>query len=182
MSAENSKSDRFANRLRQNLSLERLMLMRNLGYGGAAACLVILLGLTQPDRKALCLKISVISVSFALPLWLLLGIIYEYYIFLGKESYSHLHTKLSRVFVLTTASIAGLGIVLGTGGVIYFLMPVATYVFAGVGFIAVIFGWVFQTYLMRWWFSNDGPEPNRSIKRANSSIKRHALKRPNVER
>lgn len=133
--------------------------MRNLGYGGAAACLVILFGLTQVSMKELCIKVSLISVSIALPLWLLLGIIYEYYIFLGKESYPHLRTKLTRRFVLTTASIAGVGIVLGIGGVIYFLMPEAAYIFVGVGFIAVVLGWVFQTLLMRWWFSNDGPEP-----------------------
>lgn len=160
MSAQNSKSERFANRLRRYSSIERLMLMRNLGYGGAAACLVILLGLTQVGTKELCLKISVISVSLALPLWLLLGSIYEYYIFLGKESYPHLRTRLSLGFVGTTASIAGLGIVLGTGGVIYFLMPLAAYIFAGVGFMAVIFGVVFHMFLMRWWFSNTGPEPD----------------------
>lgn len=81
-----SKTDRLATRMRRYASAEQLILMRNLGYGGAAACLVILVQLAQVGTGEIPLKVTVVATSVSLPLWLMLGATYELYIFLGKKA------------------------------------------------------------------------------------------------
>jgi hypothetical protein len=156
MPNQKSKSDRLSERIRRYPSHDRLLLMRNLGYGGAAACLVILLGLTQIGTKFIALKISVFSASIALPFWLLIGTIYEYYIFLGKLSYLHLRTKFLIGLVGFSFVVASLGIAIATGGVIWFLLPEAAYAFSASGLIAFALGGIFQAHLARWWFREAG--------------------------
>ena len=160
----NSSTERFKKRLRRYSSLDRLMITRNFSYGGAVTCLIILLELLQVGSKVTSLQISTLSISFALPFWILLGGFYEYYIFLGKESYAHLRTNLSINFVNTILGLACLGTVLAIGGIFYFLMPIAAYVFVFFGFVAVIIGGLFQFYLEKWWFSPEGPKPQEKDK------------------
>lgn len=159
-----SKTDRLNERMRRYASVERLMLMRNCGYGGAAACLIVLVGLTQVGAKDMALRVSVFSASLALPMWLLLGGIYELYIFLGKQSYPHLRTKFSANFIGLIALTAGFGSVGAAGGVIWFLIPEAAWVFGAAVLVAVILAAIFNVFLARWWFGADGPErpDNRS--------------------
>ena len=155
-----SKVDRLNERMQRYASVERLVLMRNLGYGGAAACLVVLVGLTQVGAKDSALKISVLSASVALPLWLLLGGIYEYYIFLGKQSYAHLRTKFATNFIGAIALIAGAGSLGATGGVVWFLMPEAAWTFGVTVVFAISLAGVFNVHLARWWFGSGGPGNN----------------------
>lgn len=159
MQSQSTKNERFNNRLHRYASIERLMLMRNLGYGGAAASLVILLGLIQVGAKSLFLQVSILSISASLPLWLLIGGIYELYIFLGKESYSHLRKKSTYVFFGAITLAAGLSMFVSIGGIIWFLMPEAAYVFGAVALVCIISGGLFHDSLQSWWFGPDGPEP-----------------------
>jgi len=154
-----SKNERFNNRLHRYASLERLMLMRNLSYGGAAASLVILLGLIQIGTKNTFIQVSTISISGSLPLWLLLGAIYEFYIFLGKESYPHFRKKSTLNFLGVILLLAGSGMVTSIGCILWFLLPEATYIFGTASLISLVLGGLFHTFLQRWWFGPDGPEP-----------------------
>lgn len=133
------------------------MLMRNLGYGGAAACLVVLIGLTQVGAKEISLKISVFSAAFALPLWVLLGGIYELYIFLGRQSYPHLRSRFAAQFTSAVFLLAGLGSVATTAGVIWFLVPEASIIFLTMCVLVATIGSIFHVFLARWWFSAGGP-------------------------
>lgn len=135
------------------------MLMRNVGYGGAAASLIILLGLIPVGAKSLFLQVSILSISASLPLWLLLGGIYELYIFLGKESYSHLRKKSTCVFLGAIMITAGLSLFVSIGGIVWFLMPEAVYVFGAVALASLILGGLFHDSLQSWWFGPDGPNP-----------------------
>jgi len=146
--------------MRKYPSVERLMLMRNLGYGGAAACLVVLVGLTQVGAKDPALRVSVLSASVALPLWLLLGGIYEGYILLGKQSYAHLRTKFAANFIGLIALAAAAGSLGATGGVIWFLMPEAAWAFGAVAVVAIALAGIFNMFLARWWFGTGGPGSN----------------------
>jgi hypothetical protein len=164
MATKPSRIDLLSERLRQFASIERLMLMRNLGYGGAAACLVVLVGLTQVGAKEVSLKVSVFSAAFALPLWLLLGGIYELYIFLGKQSYPHLRSKFAVHFTSVVFLFAGLGSVATTTGVIWFLVPEAAMLFLGTCVLVAILGSIFHVLLARWWFGVGGPGASGSNK------------------
>lgn len=136
--------------------------MRNLGYGGAATCLVVLVGLAQVGAKDPALKISVLSAAVALPLWLLLGGIYELYIFLGKQSYAHLRTRFAVNFIGLVALAAASGSVGATGGVIWFLMPEAAWACAAVAIVAMLLAGIFHVFLARWWFGAKGPGSGES--------------------
>lgn len=162
MAQQSSKTDRLTERMRRYASVERLMLMRNLGYGGAATCLVVLVGLAQVGAKDPALKISVLSASAALPLWLLLGAIYELYIFLGKQSYAHLRTQFAVNFIGFVALAAAAGSVGATGGVIWFLMPEAAWVFSAVSIVAFLLAGIFHVFLARWWYGAKGPSDGES--------------------
>lgn len=154
-----SKNERFNNRMHRYASLERLMLMRNLSYGDAAASLVILLGLIQIGAKNIFLQASTASISASLPLWLLLGGIYEFYIFLGKESYPHYRKKSTLNFLGVILLFAGLGMVVSIGFILWFLLPEATYIFGAASLISLVLGGLFHFLLQRWWFGPEGPEP-----------------------
>ena len=152
-----SRIDQLAKRMWRYASNEPLVLMRNLGYGGAAACLLILVGLVKVGAKDLPLQVTVVSSSIGLPLWLVLGVTYESYIFLGKQSYSHLRTPFATNFFFGVALIAGLALFVATGGVIYHLMPNAAWAFGVTSLACLGLVRVFYALLSRWWFSADGP-------------------------
>lgn len=135
------------------------MLMRNLSYGSAAAALVILLGLIQIGARNIFIQASTISISASLPLWLLLGGIYEFYIFLGKESYPHFRKKSTLNFLGAILFFAGLGMVVSIGSIFWFILPEAMYIFGAASLISLVLGGLFHTFLQRWWFGPDGPEP-----------------------
>lgn len=148
--------------MRRYASHDRLLLLRNLGYGGAAVCLVVLVGLIQIGAKDIALKVSVYSASVALPFWLLIGAIYEYYIFLGKQSYPHLRTKFVSSLVNFCFLIAGFGMIGATSGIVWFLLPEAAYAFGVSTLIAFSLGVIFQAQLARWWFLDGGPDTKDS--------------------
>src|SRR5687768_11883696 len=113
-------------RLREELNRPRPTVMaitrgRNTGFGSAAFCSVLLVGLAQIEvRNNIPLQISVFSASFALPFWLLLGVFYEHYLSLGEQSYEHFRKPLAHNLRLAVGTVAGVGLVSATGGVIYF--------------------------------------------------------------
>ena len=152
-----SRVDQLNDRLQRHISTEGLLLARNLSFGGAATCLIVLVGLAQVGAGGVALKISVLSASVALPMWLLRGIIYEIYIFLGKQSYQHLRSKFPTRFMNSLTMIAVFGSLGATGGVIWFLMPEAAWLFAAVVFLAAILLSIYQWFLARWWFGPGAP-------------------------
>ena len=145
------KSDLLTQRIRRYPSSERMILLRNLGYGGAAACLAILAGLAQVGAKDPALKVSVYAASIALPAWLLIGSVFEYYIFLGKQSYGHLRGEFAVALTSALYAVAGLGMFVATGGIAWYLVPDAAYAFAVSAFCAVVLGLAFHAHLAGWW-------------------------------
>ena len=137
--------------------MERLLLLRNLGYGGAAASLVILVQLVQVGAKDFSLQLTVLALSVALPLWLSLGATYEFYIFLGKQSYPHLRTKFAKSFFGLIMFVAGIALVVAIGGIFWYLLPDAVWVYAVTSVLCVALVAVFNVLLARWWFGVGGP-------------------------
>lgn len=162
MTIQPSKSDRLVERMKRYVSHDRLLITRNLSYGAAAACLVILVGLAQISIHTTALEISVYSASIALPIWLLIGGVYEYYIFLGKQSYPHMRTKLFTRFVGVNFSVAGLGTLGATGGIVWQELPKAIYAFGASALIALILIMAFQNHMAHWWFRDGGPGAKES--------------------
>jgi len=154
---QQSNIDRLAKRMERYASAERLILMRNLGYGGAAACLVILAQLAQVGAEEISLKVTVVATSISLPLWFLLGASYECYIFLGKQSYTHLRTEFAQNFLGFVMMTAGLALIAAIGGLIWYLMPEAVFAFGITILFSIILAIVFYNIIARWWFGSEGP-------------------------
>lgn len=152
-----SKMNRLTTRMERYASAERLFMMRNLGYGGAAACLVILVQLAQVGAKDFSLQVTIVATSIDMPLWLTLGGIYEAYILLGKQGYPHLRTDFAKKFIGLVGTTAGIVLTVAIGGLIWYLMPSAVLVFAITIVICVALSVVYQLILARWWFGPEGP-------------------------
>jgi len=150
--------DVLTERIRRYPSAERLTLLRNVGYGGAALCLAVLVGLTQVGAKDAALRLSVYSASIALPLWLLIGGLYEYCIFLGKQSYPHLRTTFMTRLVTGLYLAASSAMFAITAGIVWFLSSAAAYMLAASAFIAIIALAVFHAHLARWWAQQIAPK------------------------
>ena len=132
--------------------------IRNSSFGSAAFCLVILLGLAQIEaRNEIGLQLSMCSVALALPLWLLLGIIYEHYLALGERSYPHIDTPAIRNLTRWVGVFAGTGFVFAAGGLIYFLNLWAFWLFLATTVLGVLCWILFQRHLARWLYAPDGP-------------------------
>lgn len=170
-----SKTDRLTKRMRRYTSVERLLLMRNLCYGGSAACLVILLGLTQTSANNCSLQVSVIAAAISMPLWLVLGGTYEFYIFLGKPSYAHRRTRFTKNFIGGVGTLAGTSLYISVVAIINFLMPIAMWVFISSTLLSFFLYYLFHALLARWWYSSNGPKEGE----ANENLAHYSSGAPN---
>jgi hypothetical protein len=152
-----SKNYRLHALMHRRTGVDSLLLMRNVGYGGSAACLVILLALIPAGPREAGLMVSLLSTSISLPFWLLIGIVYEYYIFLGERSYPHLRTGLFVGVVGFSMAMAGLGMIAAVSGILWFLLPEAAYAFGASCLLALLLIGCFQHHITAWWFRDGGP-------------------------
>jgi hypothetical protein len=143
--------------LESALREDRLMLLRNISYGAAAACLVVLAGLAQVGAKETALKLSVFGCVVGAPMWLLFGGCLEYYLLLGRKSYQHFQLLSTRSFFAITAVLGCLGLFAGVSGIAWFLIPAAGVAFFILAAFSVFFFYRFTYSLAAWWFSDSGP-------------------------
>jgi len=156
------KFTRLTQRLQRYPSEGRLILGRNLALGAAAACLVILVQILQVGAKDEALTLSVVAIAVGIPLWFLIAVLYEYYIYLGARSYPHLRGRFAPHLVGVVGGVAGLALFAAVGGVIWHLVPDALFAFLGASAAALVLYYVFHATLARWWFTNGGPGANES--------------------
>lgn len=157
MNTRLQKSDRLNALIRSSVDGERAHLTRNVAYGGAAVSLALLAGLTQVGASAPSLRVAVYASAVTLPIWLLLGAMYEYYIYLGEMSYRHLASPFMYRLSASAFAVAGLGLVLTSACIIWYLAPGAAVLFFGMTLACCVVAARFHFDLARWWFSEDGP-------------------------
>lgn len=138
-------------------SAERLVLLRNIGYGGAAVCLIMLLQMAQVGARDLSLRISAIALSIGMPFWFLLGATVELYIFLGKESYPRFRAAFAKTCIGWFSLLAGTSLTVAIGGLTWYIMPEAGWAFVVTSLVCFGAFQVFDVILARWWFGPDGP-------------------------
>src|SRR5258708_13764941 len=78
-------SDRLNRRASQYPSESRLLVSRNLAFGSAAACLVVIGDILHVGANDVTLEIAVVAGCVSMPLWIAVGTVYEFFVFLGKE-------------------------------------------------------------------------------------------------
>jgi len=144
-------------RMQRYPSEGRLVLMRNLAFGGAAACLAILIQILQVGVKDNALTVSVLATAVGIPFWLGLGAMYECYIFLGPRSYPHLRRNAGSQFIGGLGAVSSIALLVAVGGVLWHLLLEAAFVFIGVAATVLLLLLAFFVILSHWWFGAKGP-------------------------
>jgi hypothetical protein len=138
-------------------SLDRLMMMRNVCFGSAAACLIVLIGSFQATKGSTVFGVSTACNAFAIPLWLIAGMGYENYIFIGKRSYAHFRTKFVQAYFAGIVATAGILTWVGVGTFIDLLSELAAVFYVAASLVAIVLGSIFHRLMATWWCSNVAP-------------------------
>lgn len=149
------------------MSAERLAIRRNMGYGGAAACFLIIMGIMQVGANDVALRMSTIAASVGLPFWLINGATYELFIFAGKQSDIFRRSKLAKDYIEVITHIAGVALAFAVCCIVFYLVEDETWFFVVACIVALILFYSFSIFLARWWFSEDGPGANKAEKEKN---------------
>jgi hypothetical protein len=152
-----SKLDRLAQRMQRYPSEGRLVLMRNLALGSAAACLAVLIQILQVGMKDDALTVSVLATAVGMPFGLAWAFLFEYYIFLGPRSYPHFRSIIRSQLIGVLGAVSGIALLVAVGGVLWHLLPKAAFVFAGVAAMVIVVLLGFHVNIACWWFSARGP-------------------------
>ena len=152
-----SPTDLLNRRIMRYTSEARLLLVRNLCFGAAAACLVVVSQIIQVGAKDRALEVSVISGCVSMPLWIAAGAIYEYFLNLGKQSYPFLQSKPFRVCCGLLMIPAALGLLIEAGAAFWYLSEIAAWTFAGSTVLASVIVIFFRAALAGWWYGQAGP-------------------------
>ncbi len=153
------------------LNESRLAINRNFAFGGAAASLLILLaayavglkdappwpGLEEwlhgngPKNYRLYGGYFVVyGAAFALPFWLALGSVYEFYIMLGEETFPHLRSATTHAITVFLVLVAGFAQFASVAGIFMHLLPEALEWFLGSTLVATVIGFLQLVRMNHW--------------------------------
>lgn len=152
-----SNFDRLLERASRYPSESRLSLVRNLSYGAAAVCMVILVETLEVGVKSDALEVALIGAAVGIPLWIAVGTMYELYLNLGKQSYPHIRTMPAQVIIAFVMLPACFAILSCVGAVLWHLSMFAFVAFSAVVIVAFAATLIFAYQMANWWFSKDGP-------------------------
>lgn len=132
------KSNEDIRKLWRYMSDAKLNLMRNLSFGAAGILIANTLLLAQIGVRDLSLEISLFSSVIALPLWVAEASIWEAYIFHGQRALPHLRTDFTINTLMALFFLAGIGVVIAIGALVWHLSPPAALSFCGVCFASFV--------------------------------------------
>jgi hypothetical protein len=150
-------TDRLNRRVNQHPSESRILVTRNLSYGAAAAALIVMIEIIQIGAKDPALELAVQAACLSMPIWIAVGVIYEFFIFLGKASYPFLRKEAFQRSMGFFLLVAGVSLLIEIGSVAYYLSERSLWLFIGsiVGSLALVLA-VWEV-LARWWYGPQGP-------------------------
>jgi len=141
----------LAERINSEPNESRLSMSRNMHYGAAGVCLLVLTLLVQMGGDSRAFRASLVSSAVGIPVFLLLGSIYEYYIVLGEQSYGHLRLARTQALIGTLLSIGGGALLLAVASLIHAAFPPAMFIFFLVAAIAALVATWFYRNLSAWY-------------------------------
>jgi|SRR5665213_228083 len=152
-----TKWDRMLNRTGGQPTENSFMLLRNLAFGGAAACLVVLTQIIPLGVTADSLRISVYSAAAGMPFFVGAGGIFEFFITLEKPSYSFMWNDGPRILASGLLLLGGASILGVIGGVTWYLSSTAFWIFVAATVFTLLYVSAFQAVLGLWWYREGGP-------------------------
>ncbi|HZZ91389.1 MAG TPA: hypothetical protein VFE23_02445 [Usitatibacter sp.] len=136
---------------------EALTLSRNIAYGGAAACLVLLSQIIQVGAGVLSLKVSVIAACIGMPAFLAAGTMLEYLIILGPASHPFGRSVRFRACVYSALCFGGLSLMCCADAAAFYLSEIAGWVLLAFSVIALTLVQLCWAFVAQWWFGPNGP-------------------------
>jgi hypothetical protein len=141
--------DALTSLIEKGHSESNFSLLRTLSFSGAGVALLIL-GLTpRVTASTGATFYSLVLASFAIPLWACLGFVHEYYIFIGKTSYSHYKLGRTKILIGALFLISGGSLFFSLFFFLFTLSPVAAYVYLASALISAIALFVFHVGLSK---------------------------------
>lgn len=202
-----SKSQFLTKRMQQYATAEHPLLLRNLAFGGGAACLAILLGLIQlhVDFQKTPLSFTVIALAVGMPMSILLGSIYENYVLLGQQSYPHRLTPFANRFIGLVGSFVAISIFISVLGIfcslalpsspdsiflLQFMIPLwnsnfvnllmhnALWIFVTASVVSLLLSNYFFSELANWWHGKYGSQDgNENVEASKVRLLKRRLQR-----
>jgi hypothetical protein len=148
---------RLMDRAMQRPTEDGLILVRNLGIGGAAASIAILLQLLVVGITDDALLLSVKACCVSLPMWLCIAAFYDTFISLGPESYAHVRKPSTYYYIAIVGIVASCSLIVAVGAVIFHLSESAFYILLYTSALAGLLFILFHAILAAWFFGADGP-------------------------
>lgn len=152
-----SSLDRLSQESERKTNERTLLLNRNLAFGAAAACLVILSQLVQEGPSAHFLEISATAAAIGMPLWIVIGSIYEIFIILGKGSYPYLRVQSVNKAITWLWSFAGICLVIAIAGIAKHISERTFLMFITSIVVSFYLGARFYINLGRWLYGDRKP-------------------------
>ncbi|WNF48555.1 hypothetical protein RHP75_09145 [Pseudomonas sp. SG20056] len=115
------KKDLISTKILRYPSESKLQMYRTLSYSGAGISLILIALLAQIWKPSKALNLTLYCSAIALPFWILLGTIYEYYILLGKQSYAHYRSTNAQIFIFLGYLGGGIPLLVALGSLLYFI-------------------------------------------------------------
>ena len=120
---------------------------RNLAYGGAGVSLLLIALLAQIWESTTTLQICLYSSAAALPFWIFIGTIYEYYILLGEQSYAHYRSLKAQIIITSSYAAAGTSLLTALGALLYSISPASIIFFIASSLLALLLSFIFTLSL-----------------------------------
>ena len=156
--SKKSKAIRLSEQVEKHVSRERVLLSRNFHYGGAATSVIILLGLSAMKIEDTSLYIASLADAIALPFFILVGTIHDWYYSLGKKSYPHLRLMHVRVMMAIMVLIPCIALSAAVGALFWHVLPDAMWLFLAGSVVSILLSNLFIYSLDNWW---DGRTPSK---------------------
>jgi hypothetical protein len=147
--AEKTSSDELSKHLSENINEEHFKLSRAYALGGAAASLAILVQLLQVGVESLSLKITVLAISFSLPLWIAISAIYELWIVAGAPGIQQYRAQSFNRMIGFLTVVAATSLLVGVAAIIFFLLPFAFWLFLVAGAFCFLLVLILMALLAR---------------------------------
>ena len=149
-----SHTDLLSERMSRYPSESKFQMFRNLSFGAAGSCLLMLSIIFPRGATELPLQISLYASAAGIPIWLTVGGLYESYIALGPKSYSHFRGTFAQPLFGLLYLLGGLALVSSLGGVLYFLSDTSAYILGGGIVFSILITVIFHVQLANWFYSS----------------------------
>ena len=119
-------------------SQQKIQIHRTLSFSASGVCLLILLAIIDAGLESKSISISMQGAAFAITVWLFIGSILEYFIFIGPKSYQYYQSDKFKRFFGLCFTIGGISLLTTIGGLLIHMENYLIWFFVA----GTVMGWI----------------------------------------